>query len=341
MAYTPLRVSIPAPCSQSWNDMPPTSPNRRHCASCAKHVTDFSWMTDREIHQYFRRHGGKLCGRFRADQLDRPIRAYVPPATGWKWLAAAGGLLLSVGMQGQAMGEYNSYCGEPPTPSVLIDGRAAIGTEVVGSLAPATYRGLVVDEKGEPLIGASVVVAGRTTRTMTDSNGSFTLNLKPGADLLINYSDFYPRTIRVEQGDAGFTPKGQQVVVQSNEELLGEVILADYVTPEHLPAIEVSSDSLSEVKAEEVATVSLVQAFPNPFVNDLSITFTAEAPGTIRAELFDLHGRVVRRWPAHPFGTGQVQLPFPLGQRSLPAGEYLLRMTDQAGAVESLVVVKQ
>ncbi len=70
--------------------MTPVGNHQRHCGSCAKHVTDFSWMTDREIQQYLAVATDKLCGRFRADQLDRPIRAYVKPATGWRSLAAAG-----------------------------------------------------------------------------------------------------------------------------------------------------------------------------------------------------------------------------------------------------------
>ena len=97
MAYTPLQISIPSPCSQSWEEMTPVTANQRHCDSCAKRVTDFSWMTDREIHTYLQVAGNTLCGRFRADQLDRPIRARVAPKKTWRALAAAGGLLLSAG----------------------------------------------------------------------------------------------------------------------------------------------------------------------------------------------------------------------------------------------------
>ena len=36
-----------------------------------------------------------------------------------------------------------------------------------------TYKGVVVDESGEPIIGASVKVAGTTTGTITDLDGKF------------------------------------------------------------------------------------------------------------------------------------------------------------------------
>ena len=48
-------------------------------------------------------------------------------------------------------------------------------------------KGTVVDATGEPLIGASVKVAGTTKGVVTDLGGNFTLNCKPGTTLEVSY----------------------------------------------------------------------------------------------------------------------------------------------------------
>ena len=45
----------------------------------------------------------------------------------------------------------------------------------------APVSGIVVDEKGEPLIGVTVKVSGTTIGTSTDIDGKFTINM-PGKD---------------------------------------------------------------------------------------------------------------------------------------------------------------
>ncbi|MBB1285964.1 hypothetical protein HRH25_16395 [Flavisolibacter sp. BT320] len=51
----------------------------RFCAACKKTIVDFSSLSDRELAAFFSRKKRNLCGRFRADQLQREIT--VPPKT--------------------------------------------------------------------------------------------------------------------------------------------------------------------------------------------------------------------------------------------------------------------
>ena len=57
----------------------------------------------------------------------------------------------------------------------------------VGAFAQSTVKGTVKDASGEPIIGASVLVNGTTEGTVTDLDGNFTLDVKPGATLTISY----------------------------------------------------------------------------------------------------------------------------------------------------------
>ncbi|HEX9956984.1 MAG TPA: hypothetical protein VGA96_07005, partial [Fibrella sp.] len=66
-------VTIPTPCTEPWEQMTATT-GGRHCASCQKTVQDFSAFSDRELANWLATYnGGAACGRFRADQLERPI----------------------------------------------------------------------------------------------------------------------------------------------------------------------------------------------------------------------------------------------------------------------------
>lgn len=77
MTSPAYQISIPHPCTQSWEQMTPSG-NGRHCMACDKVVTDFTGMSDRQVQDFFLEHQGEaVCGRFRKVQLDR-IRIQVP-----------------------------------------------------------------------------------------------------------------------------------------------------------------------------------------------------------------------------------------------------------------------
>src|SRR5262245_52388784 len=64
-----MKVSIPNPCSKSWNVMTPAE-NGRYCNSCEKIVIDFTTMNEEEIKQYFLNSKERVCGHFKPEQLD-------------------------------------------------------------------------------------------------------------------------------------------------------------------------------------------------------------------------------------------------------------------------------
>lgn len=48
---------------------------------------------------------------------------------------------------------------------------------------PIRVRGQIVDQSGQPIIGAAVVVAGTTQGTVTDIDGNYELKVAPDATL--------------------------------------------------------------------------------------------------------------------------------------------------------------
>ena len=72
-------------------------------------------------------------------------------------------------------------CGTPFSPNLLNSGFSAMAQ------ASSTITGMVTDESGAPLIGASVLVKGTDTGMATDTEGRFHIRAKVGDTLVISY----------------------------------------------------------------------------------------------------------------------------------------------------------
>ena len=69
---------------------------------------------------------------------------------------------------------------------------------IVPALAQRTITGKVTDTKGEALIGANIFVLKTTIGTVSDVNGSFTLNLPAGAEVIsVSYTGFTSKEIEI------------------------------------------------------------------------------------------------------------------------------------------------
>lgn len=55
------------------------------------------------------------------------------------------------------------------------------------AMAQTQVQGTIVDEQGEPVIGASVLVKGTTTGTVTNIDGEFALSAPANGMLVISY----------------------------------------------------------------------------------------------------------------------------------------------------------
>lgn len=90
----------------------------------------------------------------------------------------------------------------------------------------STVSGIVISEEdGEPVIGASVLVVGTQTGTMTDLNGKFTITNVPASAkrLKISYVGMRPAEVRIQSGLI-------RVTLQSDTEMLDEVMVVAFGT---------------------------------------------------------------------------------------------------------------
>lgn len=101
-------------------------------------------------------------------------------------------------------------------------GILSLATSYAQSGSVGTISGNVKDSQGEAIIGASVVVKGTTTGTVTDFDGNFQINASAGNTLVISYIGYKPQDVAVGN------QKRINIVMQDDTELLGEVVVIGY-----------------------------------------------------------------------------------------------------------------
>jgi TonB-dependent starch-binding outer membrane protein SusC len=87
-----------------------------------------------------------------------------------------------------------------------------------------SIKGAVKDEKGEVLIGVSVLVKGTTTGTVSDIDGNFTINAGPKETLKVSYLGYTSQEISVNGR------KNIVITLVENSKLLDEVVVVGYGT---------------------------------------------------------------------------------------------------------------
>ncbi|MBD5378319.1 MAG: SusC/RagA family TonB-linked outer membrane protein [Bacteroides sp.] len=95
----------------------------------------------------------------------------------------------------------------------------------VAKSSKATVKGVVVDESGEPLAGASVLMSGSSEGVATDIDGNFTLTDVPTkGSFKVSYIGYQPLEVRIA-GRRNF-----RVVLQPDLQKLEEVVVVGYGT---------------------------------------------------------------------------------------------------------------
>lgn len=74
-----------------------------------------------------------------------------------------------------------------------------IGTHAQNVVNSEKITGVVLDEGGEPAIGATIVEKGTNNATVTDVNGKFTLHANPKSKLIVSHIGFADQEVPVSQ----------------------------------------------------------------------------------------------------------------------------------------------
>ena len=147
-------------------------------------------------------------------------------------------LVLCLAIAGMAVGTYQPvFADESPIATIVNQQK--------------TISGKVVDENGEPIIGANIVVKGTTIGIITDINGEFTLQVPSDQSILeISYIGYKSAEISVKG------QKSLDIRLMSDTENLDEVIVVGYGTQKKVNL----TGAVQNVSSEDLTKRSLPNA---------------------------------------------------------------------------------
>lgn len=105
-----------------------------------------------------------------------------------------------------------------------------------------TVHGTVLDEYGDPMIGATIMQKGTSNGTAADIDGKFELSVEPNATLVVSYVGYDPMDVPVN----GRT--NLDIVLKENATLLSETVVIGYGSVKK----EDATGSVSVVRPDEV-----------------------------------------------------------------------------------------
>jgi len=154
----------------------------------------------------------------------------------------------------------------------IFDRPQAASQVAQGQQQEVTIRGTVLDDEGEPIIGANIVVPGTTIGTVTDVDGNYTINIPRGSSLKFSFIGY------VDQVFAITNQTSLNVRLSEDSELLDELIVVGYGVQRK----SVVTAAISQVTAEElnVTRPTRVEDALKGKVSGVQITQSSGQPGS-------------------------------------------------------------
>ncbi|HIX85576.1 MAG TPA: SusC/RagA family TonB-linked outer membrane protein, partial [Candidatus Parabacteroides intestinigallinarum] len=140
--------------------------------------------------------------------------------------------------------------------------------------------GKITDAKGEPIIGANVLVKGSTTGTITDIDGNFSLNVPANAILQVSYIGYVTQEVPVGNKDKFV------IAIHEDTQNLDEVVVVGYGSQKKVNltgAVEQVTSDVFDGRPTANATQMLEGVVPN-----LNISLSDGKPG--RTADFNVRG---------------------------------------------------
>ena len=108
----------------------------------------------------------------------------------------------------------------------IIDGKSISVSKGESTAKPAPVTGVIVDQNGEPLMGAGILIKGTNSGFISDTNGRFVLkDIKFPATLVVSYIGYTDQEITVNGNEGDL-----RIVFTDSMNLLDEVVVVGYGT---------------------------------------------------------------------------------------------------------------
>ncbi|WP_290450672.1 TonB-dependent receptor [uncultured Muribaculum sp.] len=137
-----------------------------------------------------------------------------------------------------------------------------------------TVRGTVVDDTGEPLIGATIALKGGSAATASDIDGNYSLQVPDlkTAVLKVSYVGYLPQEIKVNGRST------VDVTLQTNAEQLEEVVVVGYGQQKKASVVGAITQTTGEVLERAAG------------IHDISAALTGNLPGVVTMQSSGMPG---------------------------------------------------
>ena len=334
---TQTSIYIPKPCHEDWNKMKPTQQGK-FCSACNKQVVDFSLMSDNQIIHFLSHQSGKLCGRFDAEQLQRPlVETKIKKKKNW-WMAFIMPLLFLFERseaQENKVGDtiYNSSMFKNSFDKLLLNKAPFCEptTELTGTAGMVSVdvakqtiiKGKVVDENNNLVPFATIIQKGTKHATAADAEGKFLIKADENKRIILIASavgfENVERTIEAKQNDS------MNIVMKKTDNDLGGVVVV--VAGGIVPLKPIKPIDTIKTIVREVFKLSVFKIYPNPVVHNDMVNIQIKNAGDYQMQLLDNQSRLIMSEEinaASGSSTKQIQL-----QSNIAAGIYYLRLINE------------
>lgn len=167
------------------------------------------------------------------------------------------------------------FCSMATIPPVLGLQLASAAEQTVQQ-QKTTITGTVVDSNGEPIIGANVVAVGSTTGTITDIDGIYKINVRPGTKVQISFIGFETKTVAIKNN--------MRIILVEDATTLNEVEVVAYGVQKKVTM----TGAISSIKGEELMKTpigSVGNLLGGQLTGVTTVQYSGE-PGSDAADIF-------------------------------------------------------
>lgn len=331
-------IYIPKPCHEDWSKMTPTQQGK-FCLSCNKQVIDFSLMSDRQILNFLSHQSGKLCGRFDAEQLQRPlIETKIKKKKTW-WMALTMPLLFlfdrSDAQKNKVIDDTTYKVSTSklnfskllenrmPVCAPLKELTGTVGMISVDVVKQLIIKGNVVDENNKRIPFTTITQKGTKHATVTDAEGKFLIKADDNKHIILIASaigfENVERIIETKQNDS------VNIVMKKINDDLGGVVVV--VAGAMVPTKPVMPIDTIETTIKKVFNLSAFKIYPNPVVNNGVVNIQIKNSGNYQMQLLDNQAQLIQVEEINAVSknsTKQIEL-----SSNIASGIYYLRLINE------------
>jgi hypothetical protein len=312
---------IPTPCHEDWNKMTPIAQGK-FCGSCSKQVVDFSLMSDQQILNFLSHQSGKLCGRFDAEQLQRPLReTKIEKKKSW-WMALTMPLLF---LFDRSEAQDNIRVQGDTIIAPIEPRQELMGKLIYHPIKEITIAGKIVDENNEPVPFATIAQKSTPNAVAANEEGKFTIQISSDeASITLVVS-----SVGYEAAEKIIDIKSENehhinVTIITAKAISGEVVM---VAGGLVASVPVKKIDTIKTAVKKIFNISPFKIYPNPVAKGSEVHLEIKQSGEYQLQLLDNQSHLIKAEDINAV-SDKSSTAFML-PANIVTGIYYLRLIDE------------